>query len=149
MERIEDVSPGTRRPGRAPIPPTTVVKQGTTNGEATLAIAALASTENVVIKPAVSATAYETWRATVPLHPADTARLRALAARGDVIVQSFVKEIAASGELSLVFFDGVYSHAARKLSTGKEIFARKPTTAACSRVAEPTAGNHPARRKRS
>ncbi len=97
-----------------PIPPTTVVKQGTTDGEAALAIAALASTD-VVIKPAVSATAYETWRATVPLHPADTARLRALAARGDVIVQSFVKEIATSGELSLVFFDGVYSHAARKL----------------------------------
>ena len=97
-----------------PIPPTTVVKRGATDGEAAAAIEALASTD-VVIKPAVSATAYETWRATVPLQPVDTARLRALAARGDVIVQAFVEEIATSGELSLVFFDGVYSHAARKL----------------------------------
>jgi glutathione synthase/RimK-type ligase-like ATP-grasp enzyme len=97
-----------------PIPPTTVVKRGAADGEAASAIAALAATD-VVIKPAVSATAYETWRATVPLQPVDTARLRALAARGDVIVQSFVEEIATSGELSLVFFDGVYSHAVRKL----------------------------------
>ncbi len=97
-----------------PIPPTTVVKRGATDGEAAAAIEALAS-RDVVIKPAVSATAYETWRATVPLQPVDTARLRALAARGDVIVQAFVEEIATLGELSLVFFDGVYSHAARKL----------------------------------
>ena len=97
-----------------PIPLTIVVRQGAIDGEAAPAIAALASTD-VVIKPAVSATAYETWRATVPLQPVDTARLRALTACGDVIVQSFVREIATSGELSLVFFDGVYSHAARKL----------------------------------
>jgi glutathione synthase/RimK-type ligase-like ATP-grasp enzyme len=97
-----------------PIPPTIVVRRGATDREAAPAIAALPSTD-VVIKPAVSATAYETWRATVPLDPVDTARLRALTARGDVIVQSFVREIATSGELSFVFFDGVYSHAARKL----------------------------------
>jgi glutathione synthase/RimK-type ligase-like ATP-grasp enzyme len=97
-----------------PIPATTVIRQGATDGEAAPAIAALASTD-VVIKPAVSATAYETWRATAPLQPVDTARLRALTARGDVIVQSFVAEIATSGELSLVFFDGLYSHAVRKL----------------------------------
>src|ERR1700722_15705017 len=99
--------------GGVPIPLPIVVRQGALDGEAAPAITALASPA-AVSKPAVSATAYETWRATVPLQPVDTARLRALTARGDVIVQSFVREIATSGELSLVFFDGVYSHAARK-----------------------------------
>jgi glutathione synthase/RimK-type ligase-like ATP-grasp enzyme len=97
-----------------PIPPTTVVHRNATDEEAGAAIAALPST-TLVIKPAVSATAYETWRASYPLQPADTVRLRALAARGDVIVQTFVEEIASSGELSLVFFGGAYSHAARKM----------------------------------
>ena len=97
-----------------PIPPTTVVHRGATDEEAGAAIAALPSTA-LVIKPAVSATAYETWRASYPLQPADTLRLQALTARGDVIVQTFVEEIASSGELSLVFFGGAYSHAARKV----------------------------------
>jgi hypothetical protein len=96
-----------------PIPPTTIVYRSATDEEAGAAIAALPSTA-LVIKPAVSATAYETWRASYPLQPADIVRLRALTVRGDVIVQTFIEEIASSGELSLVFFGGAYSHAARK-----------------------------------
>jgi glutathione synthase/RimK-type ligase-like ATP-grasp enzyme len=33
----------------------------------------------------------------------------------DVIAQAFVESIVDVGEISLVFFDGVYSHAARKV----------------------------------
>lgn len=52
----------------------------------------------VVVKPAISASAYETHLF-----------------NGDVIVQSFVPEIATVGEWSLIYFDGVFSHAVQKL----------------------------------
>jgi len=52
---------------------------------------------NVVIKPAVSASAYETR------YFAD-----------DLLVQEFVSEIATAGEWSLLFFDGAFSHAVVK-----------------------------------
>jgi len=70
--------------------------------------------DEAVVKPAISAAAHETWCATRERAPDGTARLRALAASGAVLVQPFLREIERDGEWSLLFFGGRYSHAARK-----------------------------------
>jgi glutathione synthase/RimK-type ligase-like ATP-grasp enzyme len=65
----------------------------------------------MVIKPAVSASAYET-------HLVDGAHapevLERLLAQGDVVVQEFVPEVTSAGEWSLIYFDRVFSHAVKK-----------------------------------
>lgn len=70
--------------------------------------------DEVVVKPAVSASAHDTWRASRATGAADRPRLRALAATGAVLVQPFLREIERDGEWSLLFFGGRYSHAVRK-----------------------------------
>lgn len=77
-------------------------------------IALPAEWRRAVIKPAISASAYETWVADLPLGDADRERLRALCLGGDVLAQRFVHEITSEGELSFVFIEGHYSHAVRK-----------------------------------
>lgn len=70
--------------------------------------------DEAIVKPAISASATDTWRVTA----ADAVRrdpaLRALARRGDVLVQRFVPEITSVGEWSLIFIDGAFSHAVFK-----------------------------------
>ena len=68
-----------------------------------------------VVKPAVSLSAYETWRTSPIAAAAHQARFEALRRSGDVLVQRYAPEIATRGEWSLVFFGGVYSHAVRKV----------------------------------
>jgi glutathione synthase/RimK-type ligase-like ATP-grasp enzyme len=71
--------------------------------------------KSAVVKPAVSLSAYETWRVDTPAAVADEERLTRLRARGDVLVQRYVPEVATAGEWSLVFFGRTFSHAVRKL----------------------------------
>jgi glutathione synthase/RimK-type ligase-like ATP-grasp enzyme len=64
--------------------------------------------EKLVVKPAVSATAYKTslWTAgDVLADPPD----------GDCIVQPYLDSIVKGGEISLIFIEGTYSHAVRKV----------------------------------
>lgn len=68
-----------------------------------------------VVKPAVSLSAYETWRTSPAQAPGHQARFAALVRAGDVLVQRFMSEVLTSGEWSLVFFSGAFSHAVRKL----------------------------------
>ncbi len=68
---------------------------------------------DLVIKPAVSGSAYRTARVT----PSDDAAERAfetLCADGVALVQPFVAELQRDGEWSLLFFGGVFSHAVLK-----------------------------------
>jgi glutathione synthase/RimK-type ligase-like ATP-grasp enzyme len=67
-----------------------------------------------VVKPAVSAGAHQTW--IVDAHEAadKQALLDDLTDTGDVLVQAFLPAIETQGEWSLIFFDGVYSHAVLK-----------------------------------
>jgi glutathione synthase/RimK-type ligase-like ATP-grasp enzyme len=70
--------------------------------------------DEIVVKPTISGGAYRTHRFRVE----DAAGYRqeideTLADRG-VLVQPFLPEILDGGELSLLFFDGVYSHAVCK-----------------------------------
>jgi glutathione synthase/RimK-type ligase-like ATP-grasp enzyme len=68
----------------------------------------------VVVKPAISASAHETWRTSRDAAERDDARFRALVNRGRVLVQPFMEEVVAAGEWSLVFIGGEFSHAMLK-----------------------------------
>lgn len=67
-----------------------------------------------VVKPAISASAQDTWRVHQGASDSSSARFRDLLSRADVIVQEFVPEVVTHGEQSLVFIDGEFSHAVRK-----------------------------------
>lgn len=67
-----------------------------------------------VVKPAVSASAYGTWRTSLETADADQAKFDEDVARRSLLVQPFADEILESGEWSVVFFDGEYSHAVLK-----------------------------------
>ena len=80
-------------------------------------IAALASARgwnDIVVKPTIGGGAYRTYRFRLDeldRYAADIAKT--LEDRG-VLVQPFLPEIQSAGELSLLFFDGVFSHAVCK-----------------------------------
>ncbi|MDB4881427.1 MAG: hypothetical protein JWL95_193 [Gemmatimonadetes bacterium] len=68
----------------------------------------------LVVKPAISGSAHETWRASPGAESVDDLRLGAMTASGGVLVQPLVDVIAGDGEWSIVFIDGAYSHAVLK-----------------------------------
>jgi glutathione synthase/RimK-type ligase-like ATP-grasp enzyme len=68
----------------------------------------------LVVKPAISGSAHETWRTSPGAEQDDDARLGAMTASGCVLVQPLVDVIASDGEWSIVFIDGEYSHAVLK-----------------------------------
>ena len=70
--------------------------------------------DDVVIKPAVSANARGTWRASRASAGADRDRFEAQSRAEDLLVQPFLREVAGEGEWSLMFFRGAFSHAVRK-----------------------------------
>jgi glutathione synthase/RimK-type ligase-like ATP-grasp enzyme len=66
-----------------------------------------------VVKPAVAATAFHTWRTSPERAEADQGRLDELLAERAMLVQPLMPQIA-SGEWSLLFFGGRFSHAVLK-----------------------------------
>jgi len=98
-----------------PVVPTLVVPVGSDDVVRARALARYPS--EVVIKPAVAGGALGALRTDAA---GDAARdhLDGLSRHGDVLVQPFVPSVARDGESSLVFFDGRYSHAVRKLPAG-------------------------------
>lgn len=94
-----------------PIVPTRWVGRGAR--ETLSSIVREAGWDDIVVKPAVSAGAHLTWRAT-GVTALDDERFASMVAARDVIVQPFVREVVSDGELSLVFFGGEPSHAVLK-----------------------------------
>jgi glutathione synthase/RimK-type ligase-like ATP-grasp enzyme len=72
------------------------------------------SWEEAVVKPAISASALDTWRTTASDASQYESQFRQLTKRADVLVQRYVHEIAVEGEWSLVFIDGEFSHSVLK-----------------------------------
>ncbi|HKD79977.1 MAG TPA: hypothetical protein VKH81_09800 [Candidatus Angelobacter sp.] len=75
--------------------------------------AQMVSWEQMVVKPAVSASAYKTQmfeRRNLP----SAEKMAALMGGADFLVQQFVPEIQTSGEISFIYIDGDYSHAVLK-----------------------------------
>jgi len=73
-----------------------------------------------VIKPAVSASAWRTFRARAPGTAEDEARLAAILADGAALVQPFLPSVEAAGELSICLVGGAIVHAVRKLAAAGE-----------------------------
>ncbi len=71
---------------------------------------------DIVLKPAVSASAHRTFRFDMGSSAARAASVldSMLHADIDVLIQPYLHEVAADGEWSLVFFGGEYSHAVLK-----------------------------------
>ena len=70
--------------------------------------------EQAVVKPRVSASAYETWLTDRHHGASDQPRLDRLLQTGGALVQEFVPEVMTVGELSLIYIAGEFSHAVRK-----------------------------------
>jgi glutathione synthase/RimK-type ligase-like ATP-grasp enzyme len=70
--------------------------------------------DEAVIKPVISADGFSTERTSRAQAAADQHAFDAMLARGDVVAQRLVPEIRDEGEISMMFFDGVFSHAVSK-----------------------------------
>ena len=95
-----------------PLVPTICIPRG-----AQADVAALASERGwreIVVKPTISGGAYRTHRFLVDDAATYQQEIDATLADRGVLVQPFLPEILEDGELSLLFFDGVFSHAVRK-----------------------------------
>jgi len=101
-----------------PTLPTIVVPRGAPDTVA--AAAAERGWSRFVLKPAVSASGYETHAFQLPLAAADRAAVERVSAAGAALLQPFADEIPAIGELSFVFLDGQPSHAALKRAAAGE-----------------------------
>ncbi len=73
--------------------------------------------EEVVVKPAVSAGAHDTWRASLATVDTDQAKFEQQCRSTALLVQPYLEEVASEGEWSLVFFASQYSHAVLKRPT--------------------------------
>lgn len=94
------------------VPPTSWLERGC---QANLeAIFANHGWSEAVVKPAVSATAYNTWRTTREHAKQDQPRFAELLQHSDILVQQFMEPVVADGEWSFVFFQKQYSHAVLK-----------------------------------
>ena len=67
-----------------------------------------------VIKPAISATAFNTFQSSRKDALQDQVKLDAILEKSGALVQEFLPEIVSYGEWSLLFFEGQYSHAVLK-----------------------------------
>jgi glutathione synthase/RimK-type ligase-like ATP-grasp enzyme len=67
-----------------------------------------------VIKPAISASGYETYELHTPLDDAARASIARATSAGDALVQPFAIEVSRDGEYSFTFIGGEFSHATLK-----------------------------------
>jgi glutathione synthase/RimK-type ligase-like ATP-grasp enzyme len=68
----------------------------------------------MIIKPAVSSSADHTVRIGADRAQEGERHLAELLRRGDVLIQPYLPELTRDGEISLIWFGGVFSHAVRR-----------------------------------
>jgi glutathione synthase/RimK-type ligase-like ATP-grasp enzyme len=93
--------------------------------------------KEVVVKPMVSLLGLDTWRTSLQTADTDQNQFQNLLDRKAVMVQEFVPEVIAEGELSFVFFLGEYSHCVRKIPRSGE-FRIQEEHGGTRRVFEPS-----------
>lgn len=94
-----------------PVPDTEWLRAG--DGVTLTAVLDMHGWTEAIVKPAISASATDTWRTTRDL-AADEKRFAEQLRRADLLVQAVIPEVASSGEWSLMFIDGEFSHAMLK-----------------------------------
>ena len=95
-----------------PVAPTAWIERGETTHLS--AVLQRHGWREVVVKPVISATAFGTWRSGPTVSEADDARFVEQVRQCEMMVQPYLRSIEATGELSLVFLGGDYSHAVCK-----------------------------------
>lgn len=68
----------------------------------------------VVVKPAVSASGIGVWRTSLEAATTDQTKFADQISSQDVLIQPFMNEVVSEGEWSFMFFGGEYSHAVLK-----------------------------------
>jgi len=120
----------------APIVPTVVLLQG--SAASLDGICDAQGWNTIVVKPAVGIGGVGGGRYDVG-DPFGQRHLDALLVTGDALVQPFVPSVAEEGELSVMLFDGVVSHAIRKRPAAGE-FRVHEERGGTSELAEPPSG---------
>lgn len=98
--------------------PTMIVEAG--GADEILRVAAAEAWTRFVVKPAISASGYETYSFDGTIDDRDRELLERVASVGDVLVQPFAEEVPRDGEFSFTFIDGVFSHATIKRAAAGE-----------------------------
>lgn len=93
--------------------------------------------DDAVVKPAVSANARGTWRASRATADASQEAFETQARAGDLLVQPYLPEVASEGEWSLMFFGGAYSHAVLKRPAAGEFRVQEHLGGAAAPVDPP------------
>lgn len=91
-----------------------------------------------VIKPAISASGFETYALDAPIDPTARETITRVVSAGDALVQPFADEVPRHGEFSFTFVDGAYSHATLKRATAGEFRVQTEHGGSVERV-EPAA----------
>lgn len=94
------------------IPPTVWIEAGSSAD--LRALLSANGFEQAVIKPTISATAYQTCRTSLSTAHRDQSNLDTILCASGAMVQQFVDEVTGNGEWSLLFFGGKFSHAVLK-----------------------------------
>jgi len=76
--------------------------------------------EKAVVKPAISATAFNTFLVSRSAAAQAQTKFESLLTHSDMLVQKFMTEVQAHGEWSLIFFNKVFSHAVIKRPAEKD-----------------------------
>ncbi len=76
--------------------------------------------EKAVVKPAISATAFNTFLVSKAEAGQQQQKFDGLLAKADMLVQKFMTEVQEQGEWSLIFFDKKFSHAVIKQPAAKD-----------------------------
>jgi glutathione synthase/RimK-type ligase-like ATP-grasp enzyme len=95
------------------VPRTVLLEKGSSADLA--AIMSASALDTVVVKPAISLSAYETYLVQADHANNFSAKLNQLLRSRDMLVQEYIPEIASAGEWSLIYLGGEFSHAVRKL----------------------------------
>ncbi|WP_265109778.1 ATP-grasp domain-containing protein [Halosolutus halophilus] len=92
---------------------------------------------DAVVKPAIGTSSSGVWRASTPIGPGDEDRFETQRAERDLLVQQFVPEVT-DGELSMIFFEGAFSHANRSVPAADD-FRAHPNFGVATDAFDPTA----------
>ncbi len=102
----------------APVPRTTILSASNTNEEILESIKSFNS--DIVIKPTVSLNGHDTFHMTPAQIPDSIMHVQNLLKATSVIIQDYIPEVKTVGEISLMFIEGKFSHAIRKLAAPGE-----------------------------
>jgi hypothetical protein len=95
-----------------PVAPTELVPQG--SGRSLADVMSTRGWQDVVVKPAISASSYRTIRIRGPRQAEGEPHLGALVVDGDALVQRYLPGVEEYGERALIWIDGELTHAVRK-----------------------------------